>query len=108
MATLTQESCFDLAHLDIVMLAGASGRVVSCTRGELWITVDGDPRDLVLLSGQQHRIDTDLAVVISALKPAIMKIEHGQSGTRFAVMRRLLEALPNLGAAKPRQPSLAG
>lgn len=37
-------------------------------RGEAWITLDGDPRDIVLSAGQSFVLDSDAAVVVYPLR----------------------------------------
>lgn len=46
------------------------GVLVHCLRGTLWLTQDGDPRDIVLGAGQEHRIEHDAVTYLSALQDA--------------------------------------
>ena len=68
MANLRQEILFDLAPHEAFTLAGAGGHLLTCTRGGLWITVEGDAADVVLGPGDVLRIANRRPVVISALK----------------------------------------
>lgn len=48
-------------------LAGARGTRVRSMAGTLWITTDGDHRDLVLERGESLVIDSDAPVLVSPL-----------------------------------------
>jgi len=94
MATITQETRFDLVKHEAVTLSDAQGHVLSCRSGELWITVDGDGRDIILSAGESYRIDSRAAVVISALQACTVNVQHQQAfGPRVAGARSLLVSL---------------
>ena len=48
----------------------ARGRVVLCLHGTLWMTQDGDTRDVVLEAGDEARIDRDGLTLLHALSDA--------------------------------------
>jgi hypothetical protein len=43
------------------------GRRIAVLEGNLWITQDGDPRDIVLQAGDDFRFDRRVAAVITSL-----------------------------------------
>ena len=51
-ATLLDRTEFDLAARALVDIPDISGTQVICRRGSLWITLDNDPRDIVLEAGE--------------------------------------------------------
>lgn len=48
-------------------LAGARGLTLRARRGTLWITLDHDPRDIVLREGEQWVVDSDGPLLASPL-----------------------------------------
>ena len=48
-------------------LRSAAGRRVECLNGVIWITQDGDRRDIVLEAGDAFTFDRDDDVLLSAL-----------------------------------------
>ncbi|MBS0340430.1 MAG: DUF2917 domain-containing protein [Proteobacteria bacterium] len=46
------------------------GRDLRCVVGTLWITHDGDPKDIVLEAEETYRVDRPARMVIHALEPA--------------------------------------
>lgn len=50
------------------------GWVVDCEAGTLWLTHDGEPRDIVLEAGQSHRCDHDGRLAIHALDDARLRL----------------------------------
>lgn len=96
MATLTQETRFDLARHDLVTLSAAADHVLHCRSGELWITFDGDRRDLILGAGASHRIDSNAPLVISALRESCLEVARQQAfSPRRAGAASLLVSLLN-------------
>lgn len=81
MATLTQETCFDLAKSELITLTEIQDHVLSCSSGELWITVEGDSQDIILAPGQQWQATSRRPVVISALKASALNVAYREDFT---------------------------
>lgn len=101
MATITQETRFELFRDELITLSAAKNHVVSCNSGQLWITLDGERQDIILAPGETYRIDSAATVSISALKAATLKaatleVRHQEAfGPRASGARRLLVSLLN-------------
>jgi hypothetical protein len=50
------------------------GHRIDCISGSLWITSDGDPRDIVLSAGESHVADRDAPLLVFALEPALLRV----------------------------------
>lgn len=46
------------------------GREIVCLDGSLWLTYDGDPRDIMLGAGQHHVADCAARLLVQALEPS--------------------------------------
>lgn len=57
---------WELAPREILRLDGARGTTVRVTRGTLWLTLENDPRDVVLSTGDSFTIDRGGLTVIEA------------------------------------------
>jgi hypothetical protein len=53
---------------EVFRLGGARGRRIESVLGSVWITIDGDPRDIVLDTGEGFSVDRDGDMLISALR----------------------------------------
>jgi hypothetical protein len=51
------------SHVEVIDGRGAS---VRCLRGAIWLTQDGDPRDIVLTEGDMFTLDRDGLAIIFA------------------------------------------
>lgn len=49
-------------------------REIVCLRGSLWITHDGDPRDITLEAGQSYRADRNARMLVQALDSAELRL----------------------------------
>ena len=61
---------FRLARRDAVSLDGADGMELRVHHGCVWLTQDGDTRDIVIGPGQAFRLDRDGRAVIEVLRDA--------------------------------------
>jgi len=57
-----------LAHGAVRRVADPLGRRVECLSGVIWVTQDGDLRDIILEPGDGFAFDRSEGVLISALK----------------------------------------
>ena len=55
-------------------LVDAKGSKISCRTGELWITQDHDIRDIVLEPGESFTLDSEGAVLVSAMAPSSVEL----------------------------------
>lgn len=46
-----------------------------CSSGSLWITLDGDPKDVILDARSSWRADREGAMHVYALQPCVLEIE---------------------------------
>ena len=49
--------------------------LVVCDQGSLWITHDGDPRDVILYGGESYRADREDAMHVFALQDCVLEIQ---------------------------------
>lgn len=73
---------------ELLVIDDARDQLLTCESGELWITQDGDRRDLILPAGQSWRIDRSGPLVLSAFKPAVATLAHPQPGCPASVPHR--------------------
>lgn len=59
---------------DLIAIPDLSGMQVACREGCLWITLDGDPRDIVLEPGQAFTGSEHRRALVHALAAACLTI----------------------------------
>ena len=59
-----------------------SSFMVRCAKGGVWITHDGDPKDLVLVTGEHYRAEREDPLHIYALTPVLLEIEFEDDVTQ--------------------------
>lgn len=64
-----------LQHQGLFDIADAAGVTLRCDSGDLWITLDHDPRDIVLRAGEVFTTDQHRRALVYALGPAAMTLE---------------------------------
>ncbi len=65
----------DLQRYDILRLRDAAGVAVECRRGLLWVTQEGDNRDVIVSAGQNVRLSQDGVTLVEALESATLTLE---------------------------------
>lgn len=59
-----------LSRREVRRFIGHPGQRIASHRGRVWITQDGDPRDVVIDAGESLALDRDGPVYVQALDPA--------------------------------------
>jgi hypothetical protein len=95
MARIVQETRYELADGELLALDRMKGRELVCRSGELWITVDGRPADIILAPGQRWLMEDDATLVVSALKDSLLVVtrtcaraERGRAESLLAALLR--------------------
>ena len=57
-------------------LMDAVGVQVECRTGQLWLTMDGDSRDIFLAPGDAHSIERKGLTLISAIEPSLVHVQE--------------------------------
>lgn len=73
--TRSGSTSLQLARSTLIRLSDTA-RTIRCDAGSLWITQDGNPRDIVLAPGQQFRRDSRAGTIVYALEPARLTLQH--------------------------------
>jgi len=68
----------DLPARTVLTLPDAAGIGIECRSGTLWVTLDHDPRDIVLEPGQRYVGDTHRRALVSALGPSSIEVTHAR------------------------------
>lgn len=67
-----------LAHDEALSFNGdARGLVITCSSGTLWITIEGDNRDILLHPGERLQVAMKGKVVVEARRAAGMRVAIG-------------------------------
>lgn len=93
----TPNARLDVAGTRSLRIDDARGARLRAVRGTLWVTMDADPRDIVLPPGEGFTIDSDAAVVVTALgECATVDVRSPQRPPRL--WARLRSLRPTRGA----------
>lgn len=88
-----------LQHKALFDIADAAGVRVRCDEGALWITLDNDPRDIVLRAGEVFATDDHRHALVYALKPSTLTL-HAR-GQALREVTRVSFGLRTPGAPAP-------
>lgn len=58
----------------LLSIARPQGCRIDCLEGTLWITQDGDPRDIVLMAGEYHVADRCPRLIVQALESGVVRV----------------------------------
>lgn len=68
--------CMRLPRGETQVIPGVDASVVvRCAEGSLWLTHDGDPRDVILSSDESYQADHEEPLRLHALAPCVVEIE---------------------------------
>ncbi|HKE39061.1 MAG TPA: DUF2917 domain-containing protein [Casimicrobiaceae bacterium] len=71
-----------LRRRETLVLDDAAGTVIAVDRGCLWVTLESDPRDVVLLPGMRFEIDRDGRTVVAAEEDSRLRLIARESAAR--------------------------
>lgn len=88
-----------LEHHALLSVADAADLQIDCREGTVWVTLDHDPRDVVLATGERFVTAEHRRAVIYALEPARIAVQRTAAepvaaAVRASWLRRLLGAGP--------------
>lgn len=88
-------------------LRDARGHTVTCLCGSIWLTMEGDRRDIVLAPGASFVVDRDGLTLLAAQRPSSLQLSARQlaGGWWFRVVNAIKQ-MPGPGA-KPPNPAWA-
>jgi hypothetical protein len=75
MSATRQVQRIEIGLRELLIIDDARDQVLNCESGELWITQDGDRRDIILPAGQSWHVDRSGPLVLSAFKPAVATLD---------------------------------
>jgi hypothetical protein len=55
-------------------LRNAAGTEITCMSGCIWLTMEGDSRDITLAAGDAHTIERDGLTLVSALESSVVNV----------------------------------
>lgn len=74
--------CVVLARGELLNLDGVRGARIVSRCGTVWITQDGDLRDIVLQKGEAFELDRATPAIVQAFEPSTVCIEAGTHARR--------------------------
>jgi hypothetical protein len=72
----------DLKTHSLYRLPDAAGVRIACRTGSVWITLDDDPRDIVLEAGSSFTTDEHRRALVFAFEGSSLSLEDVPSGVR--------------------------
>jgi hypothetical protein len=90
----TPSGVIGLSKRDVLSLPGHRGARIESRSGSVWITQDGDLRDVVLGAGDVHVLEREGAVLVQALDAALVVVRPAGTSTpaTAGLWRRLTQA----------------
>jgi hypothetical protein len=61
------------AHASLA-LRDAGGRTIRCVSGSVWLTMEGDLRDIVLAAGESFIVDRNGITILAAQKRSVVEV----------------------------------
>ena len=88
MTRLTAPGALDLGDRQMVELPDTTGLQLRCDSGSLWITLDHDPRDIVLEAGQSFSGGMPRRAIVYALEASRLTVATASAQARTPTQRQ--------------------
>jgi hypothetical protein len=92
---------YRIEPLGRLALRDAGGSTVTCVTGCVWLTMEGDTRDVVLAPGASFVIDQAGLTIIAAEEPALVQVTAANRATWWARIANLIGETYGPAAIKP-------
>ena len=79
MNTSSNQFDLSLAHQAVFRVTDAAGVQIDCHSGSLWVTLDGDPRDIMLDAGDRFVATEHRRALIYALAPSSLSLSEASA-----------------------------
>ena len=66
----------------ILNVRGGIGHVIACHSGSIWVTQEGDLRDIILGAGESFALERKGPVLVQALEQSAISFERSTPGVR--------------------------
>jgi len=88
----------------VVKVRGGFGHSIVCDSGTVWVTQDGDPRDVVLRAGDAFTLDREGTALVQAFEPGAIRIVRPAAQPR--AMRLAAAFKATLSGAAPARSAI--
>jgi hypothetical protein len=82
-----------LERKKVMKVAGGIGHTVVCHSGIVWVTQDGDARDILLRAGETFTFDSEGPALLQAFEPGAISIVQAKRQARTKGLSEFLRAL---------------
>lgn len=72
--TASEATLIGLPKRRLLRIAAPRGTRIENRRGSVWITQEGDRRDVVLAAGEAHLVERDTPLIVQALSGALLAV----------------------------------
>lgn len=100
-------SSLEMRRGDTLRLEDAHGATISCANGSVWVTRDGDSRDMILSAGQKARIDGPGMVVVQAFETSYVAVAANALSLSREARLRAIRAGAQRARMEPSAPMVA-
>src|SRR4051812_108876 len=87
MNVIVNDTALLLDRAETVELVDAAGAVATLSSGCLWITMDGDPRDIVLCAGDHWQVERNGRTLVHAQVPSTLRITGPKKASPASTIR---------------------
>jgi Protein of unknown function (DUF2917) len=74
-----------LKRNQMLKVRGGLGHSIVCDSGSVWVTQDGDSRDIVLRAGESFTLDREGLALVQAFEPGSISIRRSAAHSRASV-----------------------
>ena len=93
MKIILNDRALNLERSQTVELLDAADAVAAVTAGCLWVTMDGDQRDIVLRAGDRWTVERNGRTLIHAHVPSTVRLTMPRSRVAPSIRKRVMSAV---------------